>query len=96
MSFDYAREKAAHWQMWQQRNGRTTTTDFEAVACDSRNLYFDVRKVLVDSNHPVRKPRVERNPTVAELKQAFSDPEGNVIQMCRYRDAESLDFRPKF
>ncbi|TAW65412.1 hypothetical protein ELI15_14050 [Rhizobium ruizarguesonis] len=96
MSFDYAREKAAHWQMWQQRNGRTTTTDFEAVACDSRNLYFDVRKVLVDSYQPVRKPKVERKPTVAEVKQAFGGSDSNIIQMGRYRDPGSLTFRPKF
>lgn len=96
MSFDYAREKAAHWQMWQQRNGRTTTTDFEAIACDSRNLYFDVRKVLVDSYQPIRKPKVERKPTVAEVKQAFGGSDGNVIEMGRYRDQTTLNYRPKF
>ncbi len=96
MSFDYAREKAAHWQMWQQRNGRTNTTDFEAVACDSRNLYFDVRKVLVDSYQPARKPRAERNPTIAEVKQAFSGSDDNVIDIGRYRDLETRVLRPKF
>ncbi|MGO4566084.1 nucleotidyl transferase AbiEii/AbiGii toxin family protein [Rhizobium sp. 2YAF20] len=102
MSFEYAREKAAQWQNWQAKNGRTASSiDFEDANCNVRNMYFAVRKVLVDSFVPYRRPRVRHVPTVDEVRQALNEPQARadrdnvVVHMGLYRDPATLKFRPK-
>ncbi|MCJ9720800.1 nucleotidyl transferase AbiEii/AbiGii toxin family protein [Agrobacterium sp. SHOUNA12C] len=108
MTWDYAREKAMHFSSWQQKQAKTgsrpKTVDFEDAVCDVRQMYFAVRKAIIESYTPQVAAPV---PTVAdqarkmrEVRKRYQKPEpkeeGNVIQMGRYRDPGSLTFRPKF
>ena len=101
MTFDYVREKAKHWQNWQQRNGKIApTVDFDDVACDARIMYSNVRQVLINSYAPNHRPRrsisvADQAKAVRELRSKTAERGNNVVNIGDYRDPITLAYRPK-